>query len=148
MHRVFGTRENVKYTDREGAYLIPFRNDQVGVVRTPKGFFFLGGGLDDGESHIECIERECVEEAGCEVSIKDEVCSAETYYKHERIGYFHPIQTYYMGDVVVKGHAPLESDHEFMWVEYEALKGKMYLEMQNWALEECFKYIKKENEIV
>ena len=30
---------------------------------------------------------------------------------------------------------PIESDHEFMWVEYEQLKGKMFAEMQNWAIE-------------
>lgn len=30
MHKIFGTKENVEYTDREGAYLIPFRGSFVG----------------------------------------------------------------------------------------------------------------------
>ena len=55
MHKVFGTKENVEYTDREGAYLILVRDNQVGVVKTPKGFFLLGGGVENDESHIECI---------------------------------------------------------------------------------------------
>ena len=34
MHKIFGTKENVKYVDREGAYLIPVHNKLVGVVQT------------------------------------------------------------------------------------------------------------------
>jgi len=139
MHKVFGTKENVEYTDREGAYLILIRDNQVGVVKTPKGFFLLGGGLENGESHIECIERECIEEAGVAVVVKDKICSAETYCRHDIIGYFHPIQTYYIGELVSKVASPIEKDHEFMWIEYDELKGKMYVEMQNWALKQCFK---------
>lgn len=64
MHRVFGIKKDVEYLDREGAYLIPFRNNEVGVVQTPKGYFFLGGGLKSGENHLTCIKRECLEEVG------------------------------------------------------------------------------------
>ena len=42
MHRVFGIKESVEYLDREGAYIIPCRNTQIGVVQTEKGCFFLG----------------------------------------------------------------------------------------------------------
>ena len=58
---MFGIKEKIKYLDREGAYLIPFHNVQVGVIQTPKGYFFLGGGLENGESHLACIERKCIE---------------------------------------------------------------------------------------
>ena len=79
MHKIFGIKESVEYTDREGAYLILVRDNQVGVIRTPKGLFLLGGRLEKGESHIECIERECIEEAGCAVLVKNKLCYAETY---------------------------------------------------------------------
>ncbi len=139
MHKVFGIKENAEYKDREGAYLILVKDNQVGIIQTPKGFFFLGGGVEGNESHIECIERECIEEAGCVVSIKDKICSAETFCKHEKIGYFHPVQTYYIGELIAKVSAPMEKDHMFLWVAYEEIKGKMFVEMQNWALEQCFK---------
>lgn len=95
------------------------------------------GTKENDESHIECIERECIEEAGFAVAVKGKICSAEAYCKHEAIGYFHPIQTYYIGKLVSKVSAPVEKDHEFMWIEYDELKGKMYVEMQDWALEQC-----------
>ena len=70
-HKVFGIKKNVNYMDREGAYLLPTKDGKVGVVKTPKGYFLLGGGLDSDESHEECIKRECFEEAGYAVSVRE-----------------------------------------------------------------------------
>ena len=136
MHKVFGIKENVEYFDREGVYLIPFHNNLVGIVQTSKGYFFLGGGLEAGESHSDCIHRECIEEAGFVPFIKEKVCSAESYINHPTIGYFHPVQTYYIGGLNTKISVPTEDDHHFLWVDREQLRGKMFLEMQNWALEQ------------
>lgn len=138
MHKVFGIKENVEYRDREGAYVILMHDNRVGIIQTPRGFFLLGGGLENSESHIECIERECIEEAGCIVSVKDKICSAETYCMHEKIGYFHPIQTYYIGELIAKVSEPMENEHVLLWAEFDEIKGKMFAEMQNWALEQCF----------
>ena len=143
MHKIFGTKEDAEYLDREGIYLIPHRNNQVGVVQTPKGYFFLGGGLEDGESHLDCIERECLEEAGYSPYIEGRVCSAEAYINHPTIGYFHPIQAYYFGTLLDRMCSPTETDHILCWIEYNQLKGKMFLEMQNWALEQSFEFIER-----
>ncbi len=136
MHKIFGIKENAEYIDREGAYLIPHHDNQIGVIRTPKGYFFIGGGSENGESHLACIERECLEETGHLSYIEDKLCSAETYTIHPTIGYFHPIQTYYFGKLLDKVSAPTEKDHILCWIEYKELKGNMFLEMQNWALEQ------------
>lgn len=141
MHKIFGIKKNVEYLDREGVYVIPIRNNQVGVIQTAKGYFLLGGGLENAENHITCIERECMEETGYEVCVKELVCSAEAYVQHSTIGYFHPIQTYYVGELILKIAEPIERDHEFHWIEYDKVKGKMFVEMQNWALEQCFNYM-------
>lgn len=71
MHKLFGTKENVNYIDREGVYLVPVKDGKVGVVKTPKGYFLIGGGLDSGESHEECIKRECLEEGHVRAWSKD-----------------------------------------------------------------------------
>lgn len=136
MHRVFGIRENTEYLDREGVYLIPCHNNQVGVVRTSKGYFFLGGGLENEESHLDCMKRECIEEVGFVPCIEGRLCSAEAYMEHPTIGHFHPIQTYYYGKLLYKESVPTETDHMLCWMEYDQLRGKMYLEMQNWALDQ------------
>ena len=145
MHMVFGNKESVQYIDRQGAYIIPIKNDNIAVVQTSKGYFLLGGGLNPFERDEECIERECFEEIGYTVSIKNKIGSAETYYKSPTIGYFHPIQTYYIGELLEKVQVPTESDHKLVWLRYNELKGKMYLDMQNWALELAWRSIDKSN---
>lgn len=142
MHKIFGIKENFSYLDRKGAYIIPIKDGKIGVVKTPKGYFLLGGGIDDGETHEQAIRRECLEEAGYIVNIKQKLCSAETFTNHPQIGYFHPIQTYYIGELLEKVQEPIESDHEFMWVEYDQLKDKMFAEMQNWAIEHAKNFLK------
>ena len=143
MHRVFGDQENVSYIDRQGAYLIPIKSDSIAVVQTGKGYFLLGGGLDSDESDEMCIERECLEEIGYGVAIKKKIGSAEAYYKSPTLGYFHPIQTYYIGELLEKVQVPTESDHKLMWLAFGDLKGKMYLDMQNWALELAWSSMEK-----
>ena len=136
-HKVFGTKENVNYIDRLGVYLIPVKEGKIGVVKTSKGYFLLGGGIDNGESHEECIEREC------QVSIGKKVCFAETYWEHPTLGYFHPIQTYYVGELLEQVCVPVEDDHEFVWTDYNELADNMYLEMQSWALEQCMNLVEE-----
>jgi 8-oxo-dGTP diphosphatase len=123
--------------DRIGAYIIPVKGNEVGVVETPKGYFLLGGGLDANETDFQCIKRECLEESGYEVEIGEKVGSAETYMLHPTIGYFHPIQSYYVGKLLDKVKEPVEPDHVFKFVKFEDIENKMYLEMQRWAIEQA-----------
>ncbi len=139
MHKIFGTKEDVKYLDREGAYIIPIKDGKIGVVKTPKGYFLLGGGIDEGESHEQAIRRECLEEAGLLVKVGEFICSAELYTNHPTIGYFHPIQAYYSGELLEMVQVPIESDHEFLWVNLDEIRGKMFTKMQSWAIEQYLK---------
>ena len=143
MPKIFGSKENATYVDRIGAYLIPFCDHKVGVVQTPKGLFLLGGGLKAGEGDIACIERECIEEIGYTVAVEKRLCSAEAYVKHTTIGYFHPVQAYYTGRLLEKIAEPVEQDHRFLWVDIEHLRGKLHVEMQNWALQMALESKKK-----
>lgn len=139
MHKVFGEKAPVPYYDRKGAYLIPAKDDKIAVVKTPKGLFFLGGGLENGETDEACIRRECLEEAGVEVTIGEKIGSAETFTTHPRLGPFHPIQIYYAGEILKQVQAPLEKDHTLLFGSFQELDGKLFAEMQNWALQEFWK---------
>ena len=85
MHKIFGTKEDKEYVDRMGAYIIPVRGNEVGIVETPKG-------------------------------------------------YFHPIQSYYVGKLLDKVAELIEPDHVFKFVKVDEIGNKIYLEMQRWAI--------------
>lgn len=54
----FGEKiKGIEYKDRVGSYAIIFdSNDSIAVVHTSTGYFLLGGGLDNNETHEECIK--------------------------------------------------------------------------------------------
>lgn len=137
MHFVLGYKEKNNYITRAGAYLIPIYNKKIGVIKTEKGYFLIGGGLNKNESHEDCIKRECLEETGYTAIIKEKICSAEAYTTHTKLGDFHPIQHYYIGELKEQVSIPIEKDHILMWFNYDDIKGKIFSEIQNKALEQC-----------
>lgn len=139
MHKIFGTKENVSYTTRIGAYIIPVQNNKIGVIKTSKGYFLIGGGKEENETDEQCIKRECLEETGYDITVDKKICSAETFTHHEKIGYFHPVQTYYIGTINEQTQRPNETDHSLEWIDIKVIQNEMYPEMQNWAIKQMLK---------
>ena len=137
MNKVFGERiAGTAYLDRKGAYLIPVENGRLAVVKTEKGYFLLGGGIDENETDEECILRECLEEIGYEAEVGEYIGSAESYIQHPEIGYFHPIQNYYSGKLLRKVSDKIEADHKLEWVAVEDIVDHLFVEQQNWIVKE------------
>lgn len=59
MHKIFGQREKGQYYDRPGAYLVIFSGEKTAVVRTARGLFLLGGGIQ-GQKTIRNVSEENV----------------------------------------------------------------------------------------
>ncbi len=144
-HRVFGEpKPGVFYHTRKGAYLIACKAQKIALIRTQGGYFLPGGGLEAGETHSACILRECVEETGCRVRVGELLCSAEAYVRHERIGYFHPVQYYYMGSFLEQLCEPLESDHRLVWLACGEAADQMQVEQQGWAVRQALALLEKD----
>ncbi len=139
MHKIFGAKENVEYTTRIGAYVIPIKENKIAVIKTRKGYFLIGGGKEENETDEQCIKRECLEETGYDITVDKKICSAEAFTHHERIGYFHPIQTYYIGTINGQTQNSKETDHSLEWIDIKEIQNKMYAEMQNWAIKQMLK---------
>ncbi len=61
----FGHREEGRtYRRRPGAYALIVRDDKVLIVEEESGWFLPGGGLEVGESPVEALHRELLEETG------------------------------------------------------------------------------------
>lgn len=139
MHKIFGIKENVEYSTRIGAYIIPIKKNKIAVIKTPKGYFLIGGGKENDETDEQCIKRECLEETGFDITVSRKICSAETFTQHEKIGYFHPVQTYYIGIINEQTQIPKETDHSLEWIDFKEIQNQMHAEMQNWAIEQVIK---------
>ena len=146
VEKTFGIKKaNTMYKERVGAYGIGFSSDgKIPVAMThlyngEKGFFLLGGGIEEHGTHADCIIRESLEEAGLSVFPKQFVCKGDYYHFIEQtktdfrgIGYF-----YYMeiGGVVAE---PTEQDHHLVWLTLDEIKQKLFLPHQIWAVEQVW----------
>ena len=147
LEKTFGEKDISKeYIDREGAYGIGFdEEDRVPVAMThlyngEKGYFLLGGGIENNESHSECLKRESLEEAGLEVGPINFVCKGDYFsYVEEKNVYFHVIGYFYymeIGNVVA---TPTEFDHSLVYLTIDEIREKLFLPHQIWAVEEAYR---------
>lgn len=147
LEKTFGhNNPGIAYQDRIGAYGIGFDNQgRIPVTMThlnnrQKAYFLLGGGVNQHESHEDCIKRECIEEAGLNVIPKELICKSDFYQILDEtqtgfhgIGYFYYME---LGEVIAK---PTEPDHHIIWLTIDEIREKLFLPHQIWAVGQVYK---------
>ena len=134
LESTFGLKKpNTVYKERIGAYGIGFdSNDKIPVAMThlyngQKGYFLLGGGIDNGERYVDCIIRECMEEAGLSVIPKQFICKGDYYHYIEQTNtYFHGTGYFYYMEINGVITEPTEPDHFLVWLTVDELLGKTF----------------------
>jgi 8-oxo-dGTP diphosphatase len=134
---IFGKKiDGETYDTREGVYGILLRDNKIGVIKTSTGYFLPGGGIENNESHSQCLEREFLEETGYAIDILDYIGRASKfhfsniYFRHRYL-----IGNFYFVDLKDKIADKIEEDHELLWLKYDEALSKLYLENQKWAVE-------------
>ena len=134
--KTFGEKvEGAEYYHRVGAHIVIIHDDKLATIKIAKGYILPGGGIEGDETHEECILRECIEEIGYDVRVDDLIASADTWDTHPKVGYFHPIQFYYSGELL----DPLVEDGgtdgtQLEWVPLDRIDELLFVPMQRWAV--------------
>jgi 8-oxo-dGTP diphosphatase len=122
------------YIDRPGAYAVLLGEDGlIGVVRNSKGYFLIGGGIDNNESPEEALHREVKEEIGGEIEIISKIGEAiEHSFADELNQYFTKYGYFYKAIVLKTGVG--EADHELQWLSFDEALSKLVPLSQKWAV--------------
>lgn len=142
---IIGSKEeNVEYKKRPGAYAIIINrtDDKVGIVTEGKNYFYLGGGIEEGETKLDALKREIIEEAGYSLKNIEEFEEVDSYVFAEDKGYFEVTASVYIAEFDKKIAEPIERDHTVLWVKPEEYICKMYREWQRYIME---RFIEKKN---
>lgn len=140
--KVFGEKiHDVKYIDRIAVYGIVINNEgNVATIKTPTGYFLPGGGIETGETHKECLEREFIEEAGYEISIEKYIGKASLYHISKTNQHIRGIGYFFIINLKCKTSSKVEEKHELVWSEPEECIKCLFLEHQAWAVLQALEY--------
>ena len=144
--KYIGSKEkDIEYRKRPGAYaiIINKNDDKVGIVTNGAEYFYLGGGIEKGETKLEALQRELIEEAGYSIKNIKEFKEVGSHIFAEDKGYLEVIASVYIAEFDEKVTEPIEKDHTVLWVKPEEYVYKMYREWQRYIME---RFIKERNE--
>ncbi|WP_186430416.1 NUDIX domain-containing protein [Clostridium sp. BSD9I1] len=142
--KIFGKKlDGVGYIDRIAVYgIVTDGEGKVAVIKTPAGYFLPGGGMENEETHKECIEREFIEETGYKIEIQKFIGRASLYHISKTKQYLRGIGYFYIVSLENYYAAPIEKDHKLIWLEPNECIKSLFLEHQAWAVSESLKYMR------
>jgi 8-oxo-dGTP diphosphatase len=146
----FGEKEEGKdYIRRPAVYGLMFNSnkDKIAIIQTSDGKYFLpGGGIENNETHEECLKREALEEMGMEFEMGLFIgCARRYFYSTNEYKYYLSEGYFYLCDKGKQLGKPTEEDHFLHWMEpVQAIKS-LFHEHQSWAVNEAIKPFRMSN---
>lgn len=131
--QMFGERlPGRSYTVRRAAYAVIFRDDgRVATVKTRRGHFLPGGGIERGESDEAGLAREVREECARDVALARCIGEAVQWFRASR-GFFEGHHVFFAGRFASEPSG--RGEHELVWLEPERAAASLFHASHAWAI--------------
>lgn len=126
------TKENSWFRYRTGAFIL--KDDKMLFVKSKFGgyFYMIGGGVSLGETSVDCIEREILEETGINAKVERLAVVTENFFKGKG-GILegldcHTIEFYYLVKVIDDSNVFSKTDdgEELVWIPIAEIKNSFF----------------------
>ena len=128
-----------QYDFRETCFGIVIKDDKLFCTKKNNDLSLIGGGLEQGEDHIECLQREFLEEAGLTIKDTKPLCTIDCYWFTKDKRDMESLTNIYIVEVSDKTIEPTEKGHELVTIEFEKAIDLLPLPYQKRAIEEYIK---------
>jgi 8-oxo-dGTP diphosphatase len=127
---------------RPSAYaLVKNEHEEFAIVRTRRGLFLPGGGIERGETAEQAAARETKEECGLLVRPTRELGRAvQLVHPRGRPLTFEKTSAFWWAELVKERVADPEPGNELIWLLAVEARDRMFHESQAWALREFGDY--------
>lgn len=136
-----GKEEGKEYIKRPAVYCVMFdsQKDKIAIIQTRDGKYFLpGGGIENNETHEECIQREALEEIGMDIEMGHFLrCARRYFYSTNEFKYYLNEGYFYLCEAGRQISQPTEEDHLLIWIDPNKAIEHLFHERQSWAVNEA-----------
>ncbi|WP_228547576.1 NUDIX domain-containing protein [Filobacillus milosensis] len=138
---MFGQKlKDLNYEPKPRAYAVILNHSKQKVltVQTSSGHYFLpGGGIEDCESVLTCLERELLEEIGFEIKEQRFIGEAHRYFITRNGKPIINEGRFYLVKLGNKLQEPIEIDHFTKWIDVGMAEDLLVHDHQAWAVHQC-----------
>ncbi len=128
-------KEYLDYTERKSSYIILESNNNILLLsNSKKEYFLVGGGVEENETDMEAIKRECLEEIGYELNNIKKIFELSSYEYNSTYGNLKYISSFYISKLERKGKKCLEKDKILIEMPLDEAINKLTQSIQKYAL--------------
>lgn len=135
--------ENTKYDFRETCFGIYLQDGKMLLVKKNNQFSFIGGGIEEGETHEECLKREFIEESGYELLNIKPFVTIDCFWLAGGKWPLESLANFYIVEIGQKVCEPTEEGHISQSVKLENVEDLLPLPYQKKALKLFYEQICK-----
>ena len=133
---------DIKFDFRETCFGICERDGQILLTHkvNKNEIAMVGGGVEKGESHKDCLCREFMEESGYTVLEIKELCSVDCFWLAGGKWPMESLANFYVVKLSESATQPTEKGHEPMWVRVEDAEKLLPLPYQKEGIRQYLSY--------
>lgn len=136
-----------KFDFRETCFGICVRDEKILLTKklNKNEIAMVGGGIEKGESHFDCLKREFLEESGYTVENIEELCTVDCYWLAGGQWPMESLANFYIVNLSNNAVAPTEVGHEPIWIPINDAENILPLPYHKEGIRQYLNYINKLN---